>query len=351
MRNSDPVFPEQGASLSLDRLLTLAAQTPSVVLGALLFAPDARAQPPPVAFPCLRVALPRFDAGEPVAELWRASAGAALRGRHGAIEYCDDGETVFGVLSLDETVFAGEGERTPLQQATESAYREVFALLDALACPHLYRFWNYLAAINAASFGSERYRQFNRGRYDAFQAHSRNSADNAPAACALGTSAGPLCVAFLAGRRPPLRIENPRQTSAYRYPQQYGPRSPTFSRATLAHIGADEVLLLSGTASVVGHATLHAGDVGAQTRETLSNIDAVLAAANRVASGAGFALPDLDYRVYVRHADDEPAVRREFERALGAAARAVYLKADVCRDDLLVEIEASAAVALGAKAR
>jgi hypothetical protein len=50
------------------------------------------------------------------------------------------------------------------------------------------------------------------------------------------------------------------------------------------------------------------------------------------------------YTVYVRRADDLAVVREVFERAVGAdsaAARdAVYLQADICRDELLVEIEA-----------
>ena len=55
--------------------------------------------------------------------------------------------------------------------------------------------------------------------------------------------------------------------------------------------------------------------------------------------------------VYVRHVDDAPLVRRVLEAALGPAAHtvrhAVYLEADICRQDLLVEIEAHA-VATGA---
>lgn len=342
MGDTHTLFAAQGATLCSELLSAFAAQ--GAALGALLFSPngDAASALADTGFPCACVPLQRLDGSDPVGELWRPSGDAIpIRGQHGAIAYCHDGETVFGALSLAETPVGAD--KTPLQQATETAYRQVFSLLDTLGYAHLFRFWNYMAAINTSSHGSERYRQFNRGRHDAFQAHARNSAENAPAACALGCAAGPLSVAFLAGRVPPLRIENPRQTSAYRYPQQYGPRSPTFSRATLARLGTDEVLLLSGTASVVGHATLHVDDVLAQTRETIANIGAVVDEANRLARGPGFALSDLHYRVYIRHANDLPVVRGEVERQIGGAAKAVYLKADVCRADLLVEIEASAA--------
>jgi hypothetical protein len=50
--------------------------------------------------------------------------------------------------------------------------------------------------------------------------------------------------------------------------------------------------------------------------------------------------------VYVRHPADTDAVRSVLENALGANApmirHAVYLEADICRSDLLVEIEAHA---------
>ncbi|MBU2285069.1 MAG: hypothetical protein KKC85_01380, partial [Gammaproteobacteria bacterium] len=140
--------------------------------------------------------------------------------------------------------------------------------------------------------------------------------------------------------------ENPRQVSAYRYPPTYGPRSPTFSRAALAGIGGGDVaLFISGTASIVGHETVHLGDVRAQTEETLRNLGAVIDAANALAT-TKFDLSAIDCVVYVRHVSDVDTVRAVLGEALGRDAhtltRAVYLEADICRQDLLVEIEAHA---------
>jgi hypothetical protein len=64
--------------------------------------------------------------------------------------------------------------------------------------------------------------------------------------------------------------------SAYDYPRQYGPAAPSFSRAALT---PDPLLLISGTASIVGHASVHLGDVTAQLEETLANL------ANRLRAG------------------------------------------------------------------
>ena len=187
-----------------------------------------------------------------------------------------------------------------------------------------------------AAPGSERLAAFLEAGAAAFE--------GAPAACAIGAGRGPLCVRLLAGRVAPQPVENPRQVSAYNYPAAYGPRSPTFSRAAVVQVDAGEVaLLVSGTASIVGHETVHAGDVRAQTLETLLNLRTVIQAANARGS-AVFDLRELDCVVYVRHARDLPVVRAVFEDAVGAgspAARgAVYLRADICRSDLLVEIEA-----------
>lgn len=341
-------FPH-GANLSIAAFLGQPAPWKNSVLGALCFSANAveRRMQADMEVPCLRVPVQRLDADDSICEVWHGS-GHLTQGQSGDIHYRHDEDTLFGVIVLPETRFATGAGKTPLQQATESAYRQVFALLDTLHYPYLFRFWNYIADINTHSFGLERYSQFNLGRQDAFLAHGRDVAGNVPAACALGfgqesLAQGQLTIAFLAGRVAPLNIENPRQTSAYQYPQQYGPRSPTFSRASLVRLGQNEVLFVSGTASIVGHATLHPDDVVAQTRETMTNIEAVLAEANRLASQPGFDLSGLHYKVYVRHSADLAQIRAELAHYVGDELKAIYLQADVCRQDLLLEIEATAA--------
>jgi chorismate lyase/3-hydroxybenzoate synthase len=292
-------------------------------------------------------------------ELWQ-SVGECRAGEQEGIRYRADAHVLYGVLEIDESAFDSAfdsafesafdsdapSEASPLQRATEEAYRRIFRLLDAEAYPHLWRVWNYLADINAESpewGGLERYRQFNAGRQDAFLASHRLTSGSVPAACALGVRNGPLTIAFMAGGLPAQPLENPRQVSAWNYPSDYGPRAPTFSRGALVRLPGQEVLFISGTASIVGHRTVHAGDVAAQARETMSNIVAVLAEANRSDPTAQpYALAALDYRVYVRHAADFDAVRVEVESAVGESASVVYVQADICRADLLVEIEATA---------
>lgn len=256
------------------------------------------------------------------------------------------GDVLFGVIELDEARFASVSGKTALQAASEEAYDRIFRLLDAQGLPQLWRVWNYLAAINEESDGLERYRQFNVGRQDAFVAYHRGTTGNVPAACALGVSDGPLSIAFMAGKTAAVPVENPRQVSAYNYPSEYGPRSPTFSRASLVYPPGQEILFISGTASIVGHRTVHLGDVSAQTSEAMTNIAAVVGEANRITRGNAYALSDLSYRVYIRHAGDFAAVQAALAPLIGIADT-VYVQADICRADLLVEIEAMASQSMG----
>lgn len=270
-----------------------------------------------------------------------ANAGAAGRaGEDGGIRFWLDEHLLFGILDVEESDFRRGGQ--PLRQAAEDAYHRVFALIERERRPHLWRTWNYLADINQATDGLERYRQFNIGRQDAFLEFSRGATGNVPAACAIGLAGGPLRIAFMAGGEAATAVENPRQISAYDYPAKYGPRSPTFSRAALVSLARQEILFISGTASILGHQTMHCGDVVAQTREALNNVATVVAEANRLARSAPYRVEKLAYRVYLRHAADLAAARDTLHPFLGTAAEISYVHGDICRSDLLVEIEATA---------
>lgn len=258
-------------------------------------------------------------------------AEAGLRWRAGP-------DLLYGVIELEE---AAHGGGASLRERTREAYARIFALLQSRGLPHLWRVWNYMADIHGEEDGLERYRCFNLGRHDAFAAAGRCTDSAMPAASALGSGPGPLSIAFLAGRTAPRPIDNPRQLSAFRYPGDYGPRPPLFARAALAQTGQQEWLFVSGTASIVGHQTLHAGDAVAQCEETARNVLAVLEQANRATRSAGHRADALIHRAYVRHRADMPAVRRCLERCLGGASLTL-MQADVCRADLLVEVESVA---------
>jgi enamine deaminase RidA (YjgF/YER057c/UK114 family) len=333
--------------LTLDYLSsTELAERPAVwwqsVLGVAAF--DAAAPAPPRAdVPLINVQTPVLGGNTQRYEVWR-SAHDAQSGVRGRIQYRRADGLLFGRVSIAESdVAPASANGSALQRATEAAYREIFDLIDALSMPHLLRVWNFLPDINGESHGSERYWQFNSARQDGFMASGRDVTGTVPAACGVGCASGtPLAIYFFASTTVPTVVENPRQMSAYHYPAEYSPRSPTFSRACVAEFPGGRMLFISGTASILGHETVHVGDAAGQTTESLRNIEAVLGAANeRSGARAPLAMADLCYKIYVRRAADQKLIDRELRSVLGEAPRALYLRADLCRRDLLVEIEAS----------
>jgi len=271
-------------------------------------------------------------------EIWRAD-GPMQMGSLGAVQYRSNEHLLFGCIALPEPpqeAAAGSA----LKAATTAAYAQIFATLEATGYRQLLRVWNYVSGINQPADAGERYWLFNNARYESFVAFDRPISEAVPAASAVGTPReSPLVVYFLATRSVAQMLENPRQVSAYRYPAQYGPRSPTFSRAALLAEGGG-TLMISGTASIVGHETVHSENASAQTRESLANIGALIDAANRHLYTQRFALESLTYKVYIRNAADLPAVTDAMRRAIGPTASVAYVHADICRRDLLVEIEA-----------
>lgn len=304
------------------------------VLGAVQFGGDA-VLPALRPLPHARLNKPALAPGPVVVEVWSGAAPVTTLDI-GPVRCGHNGETLFGVVSVELAALAADA----LGDAAYAAYRAALECLQATGYPHLLRVWNSIPDINRDDAGLERYRRFNLARFRAFQEAHLPTHTGAPAATALGTFGGPLVIQFLAARSPATAIENPRQVSAYHYPQQYGPRAPNFSRAALWRAADGPSLFISGTASIVGHETQHRGDVAAQTRETLVNLDAICQQARRAGAGADWGLNELALKVYVRHARDLDVVRAEMAARGIDAAAALYLHADICRADLLVEIEA-----------
>lgn len=296
---------------------------------------------PARALPCgfVNVALPALNGSAPY-EVWFADE-AVTRTTSAGASFAKTDSILFGCASIAQR----EGDH--LEDVTKSLYSQIFDVMDAQAMPHFSRAWHYLPAINSAEDALERYRRFSIGRHEAFLAKGRQIERDAPAASALGSQtvvgqSGQLVIYFIATAKRGTPIENPRQVSAYRYPEQYGPKSPTFARAFLAP-QPQNIFYVSGTASIVGHETLHANDVRGQTRETIANILALKNEATKHGVNTHDYLSHI--KIYVRHATDVDAVREEVESALVAKnvfdknADIVYFEADICRRDLLVEIE------------
>ncbi|MCP5184450.1 MAG: hypothetical protein H6993_10830 [Pseudomonadales bacterium] len=233
----------------------------------------------------------------------------------------------------------------PCAGSPESAAHSLYAnLFTAIGTRTLYRVWNFVPHINAELAGREQYQSFNIGRCQAFRERygEEHMLAQMPAASAVGIDSPVLAVAFLAGREQVASFENPQQVPAYHYPEQYGPVSPSFARATVVTAAnGQRTGYLSGTSSIRGHATIGAGNLAEQFDTTLDNIRLIAARmgfADALTQNPPF---DARFRVYLRRREDFPEVRRRLVEVLGPGieARAMFLQAAICREALLLEIE------------
>jgi chorismate lyase/3-hydroxybenzoate synthase len=129
-------------------------------------------------------------------------------------------------------------------------------------------------------------------------------------------------------------VENPRQVSAWRYPRQYGPNAPAFARG-MRSPSLPPQLHVSGTAAVVGHASQHDEDLAAQIAETFANLDSLFHSAG---THGGFGAHGL-VKAYLRHADAAGAVADALARRMAPGTPILLLEGDICRRELLVEID------------
>jgi hypothetical protein len=297
------------------------------LLGAVAFGERPRLAAPDCPFAWIDIPVLDRDC---VVEAW-SSGQPVVREERAGVDTARNEDVLFGCIRVDA--------ETDLNGSACRAYCSIFDAIDSIGYSHLVRVWHYFPRINAAADGLERYRCFNVGRHEAFLARGRTFEQHAPAACALGSRSGPLTIYFLAAREPGRPVANPRQWAPYRYPASYGPRGPVFSRGMVARSGGESWLFVSGTASIVGHETLHAGDAERQAGETMRNLLALVAEA-RASSPGSLDAAEMRAKVYVRDRRHLPAARRHFADAFGHDISAIHLEADICRADLELEVEA-----------
>ena len=240
---------------------------------------------------------------------------------------------------------------------TQDALRRLRAALAGAGSSfqHVVRTWFYLGAITEPEAGGQRYQELNRARADFYKDirfYCSSLAPNAPrgvypASTGIGMSGNGLVASCMAleTQRDDVRLlslENPQQTPAYAYDPQHSHPTPKFSRAVALLLGNYVTTWVSGTASIVHSESCHVGDPERQTAQTIDNIERLIAADNFASyglKGAGARLQDMaKIRVYLKRPEDLAKCRAICERRFGPVP-AVYAVADICRPELLVEIE------------
>ena len=217
------------------------------------------------------------------------------------------------------------------------------------------RTWLYLGKITGREGQTSRYRELNRARADFYEKLKFGAglvprAWNRPvfpASTAIGTAGDDVAIGCIALRtnRPEvalLPLENPLQTSAYDYAHQQGTEKPKFVHAVAVVTGELVTTLISGTASITASESRHDNSVERQTQQSLDNIEALIAPASfqrHGFCGLGATLNDLALaRVYVKRPEDYDTVRAICRARLGPLP-AIYVVGDICRPELLMEVE------------
>jgi len=247
------------------------------------------------------------------------------RGINGRVHWSQTNDVLFTAIWLDQDA-CGD-----MQQEVYQAYLDLFEMLHEAGYNTPFRMWNFIPKINEEDRDLEIYKQFCSGRHDAF-CKLGITADEFPSASALGHHTQGAVIYALASTNDAIHFENPFQTSAYKYPKQYGPRSPSFARASSIELASEKHIFVSGTSSILGYETRAAGLLHDQLTITVDNIKRLLLSITDDVKKL------TTVRVYLRHAADLASAKS----LIGEAYKDIdthYLLADICRSDLLVEVE------------
>ena len=262
----------------------------------------------------------------------------------GIITYRQAAEGLFGFMQLPIPIIDGEHSKA----VSFKLYTTLFNFLNKHLSYKLIRIWNYIPSIikelDDPKFDSEIYRCFNHGRYTAFKnEYGENRLDwKIPAASAVGCNDKMLKIEFFASNVSPIYIENKIQKPAINYSEKFGIIPPVFSRGVIYKNNNQTFLISAGTASIVNEETLHHGNLYAQLMQSIQNLRILTSQFNLKPYNIhySFGLEDLVLlRTYYRDEKDRQFLEKMLSKIVVPSCQLSFQKADICRKDLLVELE------------
>jgi enamine deaminase RidA (YjgF/YER057c/UK114 family) len=245
-------------------------------------------------------------------------------------------------------------ENKPLTEQISYSFDVACEILEqeGMTMADIVRQWNYVPDIlHIQSHGEkvfQNYQVFNEVRQ--YYYSTVEFQDGYPSATGIGTRNGNYNMDFVAFKSSAstrkFGLSNPKQQDAYRYGQAYLvgdtytgqiKKTPLFERAKMVKSTDETLVYISGTASIIGQDTIGIGDIHRQTEVTIQNMDELLPV------GPEQHVRYTYLRAYIKEVSDFPAVQSICE-AHFPNTTVSYLQADICRPDLLVEIEGAAVV-------
>ena len=234
--------------------------------------------------------------------------------------------------------FHGDVLNFGIKEQSEVAFRQLEAIMRSEGFPinSIIRQWNYIERITAMQGADQHYQMFNNARSEFY---SRTEWKNGyPAATGIGANLGGVLIDVDAAvfSRPECfatPIDNKLQVAAHAYSTdvlvaaQQTKTTPKFERAKSMTFDDRILVYISGTAAIRGEESLFGVGLEKQLRITMENIDQLIGNAE---------LKML--RVYLKEKSFyEEAVQLMESYQLNIPIS--YMWTDVCRDELLIEIE------------
>jgi len=198
------------------------------------------------------------------------------------------------------------------------------------------RQWNYIEKITAIEDGKQHYQSFNNARS---QFYAQETWKNGyPAATGIGASFGGVlvdadAVIFRTANAFATPIDNRLQIAAHAYSDSVLEHSgkelttPKFERAKSITVDHCRHIYISGTAAIRGELSLKGVGLAEQLKTTMENIAELIGKAHLTM-----------LRIYLKHASDYSEAKCLMDH-YSLHIPISFMQADVCRDELLIEIE------------
>ncbi len=263
---------------------------------------------------------------------------------------------VFTTTGLDSSL-----SNEDIQNQSHIAFSQLEIILkdNNMNFSDIVRQWNYIEEIlgnyEQGNHKSQNYQLFNDIRTEYY---SRTPFVNGyPAATAIGMDFGGIIIDTIAVKidipEAIVPIKSPVQIDAHNYSAfvlaknkimcEFNNTTPKFERAKLLKITSNSCIFISGTAAIKGQKTVKKLSAGEQTELTIDNIVKLISAENLKRQGIETSTNGIfeSIRVYVKFESDIEIIKEICFQRFPTILK-VFLIADVCRPELLVEIECQA---------
>jgi len=254
------------------------------------------------------------------------------------------------ILSVEGVLAKSTGEN--LSKQADDIFQTIEAILaaESMEIHDIVRQWNYIGNITGIDHDIQNYQAFNIARTRFYEKTNWKNTGY-PAATGIGSSVNALVISLIAISNTKgihiYPVNNPLQVPAYAYSSSKlvgglfsSTDSPKFERARVIQSDLGAICIVSGTAAIRGEESMRKLDIGLQTKQTIENIQFLISPENLTQHGLALEtnLDMAGLRVYIKEKEHFDRVKEEIEK-IWSNIQVIYLQADICRTELLVEIE------------